>query len=232
MKDIYSGENSEYFKLKKDWDVGDSPWKAKYAFDIINKNNIKPKSINEVGCGFGEVLLNMDKLYNDVTMNYNGYDIAIDAINVAKKKEKSNVKFFLDNLAEKDVYSDVLLIIDVFEHVPDYLGFIEDCSRRAKYKVYHIPLDVHISAILRGKMIDARNEVGHLHYYTKETALATLEDTEQKVIDYFYTSGNIKTPNKSLKMKIGNVARKVLFSIAPDFTVKLLGGYSLMVITE
>lgn len=232
MKDIYSGENSEYFKLKTDWDVGDSPWKAKYAFDILNKNKINPKSVTEVGCGVGEILLNMDRLYNDKSIVYEGYDIAFDAIKVAKNKETDNVKFFKEDLAKKEVHSDVLLMIDVFEHVPDYLGFVEDCSKRAKYKVYHIPLDIHISSILRGKMIDARNAVGHLHYYTKETALATLIDTEQKVIDYFYTDGNMQTPDKSFKMKFANLFRKALFKIAPDFTVKLLGGYSLMVLTE
>ncbi len=232
MKDIYSGENSEYFRLKTDWDIGDSPWKAKYAFDILKKNNINPKTITEVGCGVGEILLNMDQLYNDPSMRYEGYDIAIDAIKIAKIKERENIKFFNEDLTKKETFTDVLLMIDVFEHVPDYLGFVEDCSKRAKYKVYHIPLDVHMSSLLRGKMIDARNAVGHLHYYTKETALATLVDTEQKVIDYFYTHGNIKTPKKSFKMKLGNIARKVLFSIAPDFTVKLIGGYSLMVITE
>jgi hypothetical protein len=33
-------------------------------------------------------------------------------------------------------------------------------------------------------------------------------------------------------MKITNVARNVLFSFSPDFTVKLLGGHELMVLAE
>lgn len=232
MKDIYSGENSEYYTLKADGDAGDSPWKAQYVHEILKKNVHKPHTINEVGCGVGEILIELNNLYKDSNIIYKGYDIAIDAIKMAKKKETDNITFYNDDLTKKDVFTDVLLMIDVFEHVPDYLGFIEECAKKAKYKVYHIPLDVHVSSILRGKLIDARNEVGHLHYYTKETALATLIDTEQKIIDYFYTEGNIKTPKKTLKMRIANVFRKTLFAIAPDFTVKLIGGYSLMVLTE
>ncbi len=232
MKDIYSQEGSEYFKLKSDWDVGDSAWKAKFAYDLLVKNNIYPESIVEVGCGVGEVLLNIEKNFEDSSIKYSGYDIAIDAINIAKSKETENVKYYRDDLTKLDSFFDVLLMVDVFEHVPDYIGFIEKCAKRAKYKVYHIPLDIHISSLLRGKMIDARNEVGHLHYYTKETALATLVDTEQKIIDYCYTDGTMQTPKKSFKMKLANLARTAMYSVAPDLTVKLFGGYSLMVLTE
>ena len=46
---------------------------------------------------------------------------------------------------------DVLLVIDVFEHVPDYLGFIEKLRQKADLKVFHIPLDLSVSSIVRSK---------------------------------------------------------------------------------
>lgn len=233
VKELYSNKNSEYLKLTDDWHAKDSPWKAKYVFNILKKNNIDPSSIVEVGCGVGEILLNLDSMYGDKEKYYHGYDIAIDAIELAKKKEKDNVTFFLEDFTTvKSTNYHVLLMMDVFEHVADYIGFIETCAAKATYKVYHIPLDIHVSSILRNKMIDARKKVGHIHYFSKETALATIKDSGQEIIDFFYTDGSFETPNKTITQRIMNMPRRVLFPLMPDLTVKLIGGYSLIVLAK
>ena len=38
------------------WHEEDSPWKAKNIYKILEKNNLSPKSVCEIGCGSGEVL--------------------------------------------------------------------------------------------------------------------------------------------------------------------------------
>ena len=51
--------------------------------------------------------------------------------------------------------------------------------------------------VLRASTILAkRNDVGHIHYFTKEIAFRTLIDTGYTIVDYFYTSASNKT-NKS-----------------------------------
>ena len=79
--------------------------------------------------------------------NFTGYDIAPQAIDLCKKLEqKSNVEYIC-----KDIFSetslrvlDLLLVIDVIEHVSDYLGFLYKCKNMAEFKIYHIPLDIHV----------------------------------------------------------------------------------------
>ena len=70
----------------------------------------------------------------------------------------------------------ILLANNFFDHVPDYLGIIEKCKPLPKYKIYHIPLDIHVSAGLRGSFVNARYSVGHLHCFSEESALASLKD--------------------------------------------------------
>ena len=233
MKDIYSNKNSDYLEKTKTWHAEDSPWKAKQVLKILNKHNINPQSVVEVGCGVGEILYSLNEKISDKQISFEGFDIAEDEINIAKKKNVKNVNFHVKDFTscEKGNY-DLLLMMDVFEHVPDYIGFIQKCNAKAKYKIYHIPLEIHLNSVLRNRMIYSRQEVGHLHYFTKETALATLEDTGQEIIDFFYTPCMVERPNKSLKTKIANVFRRIMFAISPDITVKLLGGYSLLVITK
>jgi len=231
MIETYSTTNSEYLKSNESWHVEDSPWKAKQIFNLIYRNNIKPKRIVEVGCGAGEILNQLSNLMQHEAI-YHGYDISPDAFELTKKRVKRGLEFYNEDLLNTNQYYDLCLIIDVFEHVQDYIGFIKKCKEKALYKIYHIPLDIHVSAILRNELAVARAKVGHLHYFTKETALSTLVDSGQEIIDYFYTKGSIELPNQTFRTKVVNIFRRLLFKINPDFSSNLLGGYSLIVLTK
>jgi SAM-dependent methyltransferase len=230
---LYTSINSDYLKNNKTWHVEDSQWKAEQVFKLIRRNDIKPNRVVEIGCGAGEILVQMNNLINDPMVSYEGYDISPDAFELSKERESTNIKFFNQNLLTNDhVFFDLCLIMDVIEHVENCFDFIKQCGKKATYKIYHIPLDLHVSSLLRNKPIETRNSVGHIHFFTKDTALATLSDSGQEIIDYFYTPLSFETPNKSFKTKIANLFRRALFSFLPDFSVRLIGGYSLIVLTK
>lgn len=167
---------------------------------------------------------------NDVT--FTGYDISIDAIRFAKQREKDRLLFKQENLIESDATFDLLLMIDVFEHVDDYMGFLRSCKNKAEYKIFHIPLDASVQMILRNKLISVRESVGHLHYFMKDTAIATLVDSGYEIIDSFYTAGMLDLPKKNFKSKIAYVPRKILYSLNKDFAAKTIGGFSLLVLAK
>ena len=39
-------------------------------------------------------------------------------------------------------YYDLILCIDVFEHVEDYIGFLKTLKNKSKYHIFNIPLDM------------------------------------------------------------------------------------------
>jgi len=230
MKNIYLEENSEYKKNNPSWHVEDSPWKAQKILELITKNNLQVNTVAEIGCGFGEILNQLYfKFSNEVI--FSGYDISEDAYIESISRSKERLQFYKEDLLQKNVYFDLLLMIDVFEHVDDYLGFIRASMTKSNYCVFHIPLDLSISSIARGKLIDARRSVGHIHYFSKETALATIEHCNLEIIDYIYTDGAISL-GKKLKTRILNIFRKLFFNLNKDFAVRLFGGYSLMVLAK
>ena len=232
-KELYTTKNSDYLKNNTTWHVEDSPWKAGQIFKIIKQNALEPNQIVEIGCGAGEVLVQLQNLTKDRDINYEGYDISPDAFELSKGRANEKLHFFEEDLlSKKDAFFDLCLIIDVIEHVDNYIDFIKQCGKKATYKIYHIPLDLHVSALLRHRLIAARKSVGHIHYFTKATALATLDDSGQEILDYFYTPGNLELPGKSAKTKIANIFRKALYKLHPDFAVSVVGGYSLMVLTK
>lgn len=230
MSDIYS--DGTYLKKNTSWHTEDSPSKASWIQKLINQNSLDPKNICEIGCDSGEILNQLSKHYED-NVKFFGYEISPQAFEICKKKSKSNLTFHLSDLLKNDdIYFDIVMAIDVFEHVDDYLGFLIKLKEKAKYKIFHIPLDLSVQTVLRSSpIITARKSVGHLHYFTKETALETLKDTGYEIINHFYTPGGLDLPNRNWKQKLLKIPRKLAFPLNKDLAVRLLGGYSLMVLT-
>ena len=61
--------------------------------------------------------------------------------------------------------------------------------------------------------------------------MATLRDTEYEVVDYFYTNST-ERPNRGWKADMLKFPQKLLFSIDQDLAVRVLGGFSLMVLVS
>jgi SAM-dependent methyltransferase len=223
-----------YLKDNPTWHEEDAPFKAKYIKQIIEKNGLQYRSVLEIGCGIGSVVTNVAKLINDPTKQYTGCDISAEAINIAKTRWNGDVEFVAKDIADIKDVSDILLCIDVFEHVPDYLGFLQKCQKIAKYKIYHIPLDLHVSGVLRDSMNSIRHSVGHLHYFSKRTAIATLEDSGHEIIDYVLTPGALELykMHPSIKRAVANVPRWVTSKVSAELSTRIFGGHSLLVLAK
>jgi cyclopropane fatty-acyl-phospholipid synthase-like methyltransferase len=229
-KTIY--EEGTYFKKNPTWHEEDSPWKAEQITRMLKIHNIIPSRVCEVGCGAGEILSCLANNLGDGVMFY-GYDISPQAFELCGKKEKHNVRFFLRDLFDEDVTFDVVMAIDVFEHVEDYFGFLRKLKGKGIYKIFHIPLDLSVQTVLRSSpILRNRSLVGHIHYFTKETALATLKDTGYEVVDYFYTSSRLELPNLDWKANLMKLPRRIFFSLHHDLAVRILGGWSLLVLAR
>ncbi|GAB3252225.1 hypothetical protein GCM10027347_11160 [Larkinella harenae] len=228
---IYTEQNGAYLQKNPTWHVEDSPWKARQILKMLDRNPIAPQTVAEVGCGAGEIL---NQLYRAMPedVDFTGYDISVDAIMLAKQREKARLRFRHENFLETETVVDLLIMMDVFEHVDDYLGFLKQCRQKAKHTLFHIPLDLSVSAILRNRLMAGRRSVGHLHYFMKETALATLTDSGYEVVDFFYTTGSLDLPMKDFRSRVAVWPRKLLYAINEDMAAKLLGGFSLLVLAK
>jgi hypothetical protein len=124
-------------------------------------------------------------------------------------------------------------MLDVFEHVRDPFSFLEESKRHAKKFIFHIPLDLSAFSLIRkNPLLNVRNQVGHLHFYTKDLALQTLIDCGYKIIDWQYSGAFFNKPTRSFKGKIAAIPRRFLALFNKDFAVRLLGGETLIVLAE
>ncbi len=231
--DIYI--DGTYFKNNPNWGSDDSGWKAELIFKLLAKNNIEPNEITEVGCGTGGILENLSRLFSP-KIQYNGYDISPQAINVAKAKETDQIHFFNeDYLNKEDNKTDVLLTIDVIEHVGDYYGFLEKLKPKSNYFVFHIPLDLSWQTVLKPHiLLQQRQSVGHIHYFTRPMVEWFLKDSGYEIIDWFYTKPVIDQlrPEKGFKRTLKRILRNAGYRFNKDFIAKVWGSYSMMILAK
>ena len=224
--------SKKYLESNPTWHVEDSPWKARQILKIITNNALPVESICEIGCGAGEILNSMQKTLNH--SSFVGYEISEDAYMMCQKIKNKKIRFVLGDLlgTENKDYYNIALAIDVFEHVEDYFTFLRKLKKKADFKIFHIPLDLSVQTIARASpLLRAREKVGHLHYFSKETAIETLKDCGYTILDSFYTNGSLDVP-KNLKARLLNVPRRLLNMLHKGFSVRFLGGCSLMVLTR
>lgn len=225
-------ENGEYIGHNPDWHAADAPQKARWILEMLDRNKLDPSHITEVGCGSGEILVRLQEHLPQAV--FEGFDTSSQAIALAAPKQRNRLVFrHGDYIAAEAGRPDLLMAIDVFEHVEDYMGFIRALKPRAEWKLFHIPLDLSVQGLLRGTpLTHSREAVGHLHYFCKDTALATLRDCGHEIVDWQYTLGAESLPNRKLRTRLLNLPRRLARAINQDFAIRALGGASLLVLTR
>src|SRR5260370_6214160 len=215
------------------WHVEESPWKAKHIEQLLKRHQLSPKTVCEVGCGFGEVLRLLQKDMSE-ECEFWGYEISPVALEQAEKRANSRLHFTLADFTKESTISfDLLLALDVVEHVENYLGFLQEIRPKSQYKILQVPLELSVQTVLRRQaLLQQRNNMGHLHYFTKETFLRTLEDCGYEILDDVYTSSSLELPTHMFTTKLMKAPRRLFYALSRDLAVRVLGGYRLMLLAR
>jgi SAM-dependent methyltransferase len=228
MADIYA--DGTYSTKNPDWHTADSEWKASQITSLLSDHKLNPASCVEVGCGAGLILEHLQKRLHEC--RFSGFDVSPETAKFWRDRSPA-IDFQMGDFTLSREHFDLLLLIDVFEHVEDYLGFLKTLSQRAEYFIFHIPLEMHVSAVLRDRHTHSREAVGHLHYFSRSTALATLASAGYVVIDERFTKLSQQTvEGYTTATFTANLARRFTELLSMKFAAKLLGGYSLLALCK
>jgi len=225
-------EDGTYLDANPSWHEEDSAWKARHIVRMLHANRIEPRTVCEIGCGAGGILDCLaDSFAPDV--RFSGYEISPQALELCKSKERSNLHFFPADAFDDEGGFDLAMAIDVIEHVEDYYGFLRKLGTKGAFTILHIPLDLSVQSVLRSsRLLRDREAVGHIQYFTKETALATLREAGYEVVDCFYTASRLELGNLGWRASLMKLPRRLLFSLNQDFAARVLGGFSILVLAK
>ncbi|HMT75310.1 MAG TPA: class I SAM-dependent methyltransferase [Chitinophagaceae bacterium] len=231
MPQIYN--DGTYLKNNPTWNAEDAPIKASNIIKVIDDIKTSITSVAEVGCGSGEILVELERKLSGISV-FKGFDISIDAISIAKTKETDKIKFEADDFANKETDKtnfDLLLVMDVIEHVENYFAFLNGIAHKSKYTVFHIPLDMCVWTLFREKkLIDSMNRVGHIHNFTENFIKHILSIYGFTVLNQIYTKPTFERISK--KDRILNSVRRITFLINKKLGTKIFGGYSIMLLAK
>lgn len=225
-----------YYKLHTDFHEKDSKEKAKVISMLLNNfNDFKLKSIIDVGCGSGMVLL--DVIHSNNFNRVVGVDISEDAIKRAVMNDsRSEVKWIWSDFKDiKEAMFDVVLLIDIVEHTYNDKHFINSLRNIGKVFIIKVPIERNIingliKFISFGR-IDLykinKKKYGHIQNYTEKSFLETLKDINFKIIKIEY----MHLPKRS---KIGWEVLRILsypfWFISRRFYILFNGGFLVVMV--
>ena len=217
MKDIYT--DGDYLAKNPTWHVEHSGYKAAQVMKLIERNRLSPQTVAEVGCGAGEILnLLHQKLPSQV--EFDGYEISPQAFALCQERAKPRLRYHCTDFLAEPGGHDLILCLDLIEHIPDYLGFLQKLAPKGKHKIFRFPLDLSWMALWKMDL-RARYTVGHIHYFTKEIALAALKDTGFEVLDCYFD-----------REKPSRWIRRMMNRYNEDLTARIFGDCSLMILAR
>lgn len=229
-QDIY--RSGEYWSKNESFHEEDGHYKAEHCFRMLKKYGVpeEPLRVLDIGCGSGRFLYDLSEMMEG---EFLGIDVSDQSIGSAiAKHNRKNLSYQRKELAQVEGMFDLVTMNDVFEHVDDYIGFLRSARPLGKWFYFNVPLDMSAVSVLRGSYMKWREDVGHLHYFSKDSALATLEYAGFEVVGYQYNNyvlHEVRT-RPTIKNVLGALPRLATYAFAPDFSVSALGGASLGVL--
>ena len=226
--------NGNYFSDAQRFS-SDAQFKAANFVDLFlrfktNYSSIPCNSFVDVGCGSGDVI----KLIADAlrangmnTTRFSAYDVSPHVLNV----KNEGINYHMGDFCQSDENVDIVTAFDVFEHVPDTIGFLKSIAQRCKVVGLHIPLDNSLNSSMRNRYHAYLQNPGHLINLDLGSALNLLAFSGLRVVDYKYTFGFLApSGHSSLPSKILYPLRYLFAKLNPWILSKTLGGASLMVV--
>jgi SAM-dependent methyltransferase len=224
--------DGDYAAKNPTWDSEDAPWKVGLIANLLRGQGVSPLSAVEIGCGAGGVIAGLRRYLPDA--NLYGFDITPDAARFWPQHADARIEFALGDFLESgDTRYDLILLLDVLEHVANPHGFLEAIRGRAANFVFHFPLDLSAASVLRETpLLESRDRVGHIHCFTKGLALALLRECDYEIVHWQYTGAAFASPQRTLKTRLATIPRFLAYALNKDWGVRLLGGETLLVLAR
>jgi 2-polyprenyl-3-methyl-5-hydroxy-6-metoxy-1,4-benzoquinol methylase len=227
-------QDGQYLTNNPTWHEQDSPHKARWIASILQRRLISPKTVAEVGCGAAGILRNLAEIFPEAS--FDGWDVSPQVVQLANAKPHPRLGIHLDDILGSGRVWDLLLAIDVLEHMENPAEFLRESRKLCGWATIHLPLDLSVQTVFRGyPLLDLRRNLGHIHMFTRGTARALMEENGWEILEEAYTGGSLELP---LAAGLGNflknwplrLPRRLLFAMSPHLAVRFLGGWSILLL--
>lgn len=183
----------------------DSPWKVTKIIpmvDLFIKNHCDGNEINvlDVGGGAGLILKSISAHIQErhgIKVNKFVLDLSPGMLKIQKRNNPDIKGVFNEDITKvslRDKEMDLVLMIDVIEHVSEPLRALKELRRISKFTIFKVPLEDNsycniLNFLSRGKF--RRNNIetsGHINVYNLSKLRNQIEANAGTIADYYFTN--------------------------------------------
>jgi SAM-dependent methyltransferase len=222
---------ADYAELNPGWHVEDAEDKTTAVLKSMQRASLRPRSICDVGCGAGDVLARLHRTLR--TERAVGYDISQRAVELASRHAADGLRFVAGRV-EPDVQPfDVMLLLDVVEHVPDPVSFLISLRHVAPHAIMNIPLELSVLKVLSpNSLARGRRALGHVHYFNESVVYELLCEADYSITDVWFSPPGTGRVVRDRRRRALRVAQRAATRIGPRIAARTIGGSSLMVVAS
>lgn len=174
MRDLYT--DGTYIKQNPTLHVEDSEYKFFYIKQLLDE--IKPKNnhikILDIGGGAGIIGLKVCEYFLKMGTEISFYalDLSKEMLEIQRKNNPYICEIINEPLESLDSnqHFDLILMIDVIEHIPDKDKIANQINNISEYVVYNIPIEINLVDLMRnikGNYYKGQTAtIGHIHFFS------------------------------------------------------------------
>jgi SAM-dependent methyltransferase len=153
--------------------------KAEHVRTLLQRANLRPAAIAEVGCGDGSLLAELSAF-----ATVDGFELSANAAQYARDRNVARrvETFDGDHVPAKDDEYDLAVLSHVLEHVPDPLPLLKEAARIAAQAIVEVPLEDNRSA-RRPAARRLSEAAGHLHAFNRADVRRLVREAGMTVRD-------------------------------------------------
>ncbi|GGM20580.1 class I SAM-dependent methyltransferase [Dactylosporangium sucinum] len=225
--------SGEYYERNAGYDL-DGPFKARDMLRVLHpvlaQHGYKVRSFADVGCGGGRstkaILDGLVDAGHPVETAL-GYEVSPHVLGLRHE----GVEFRHEDFTESGADVDLVALFDVFEHVPDPIGFVRSVAERCDLLAMHIPLDDNVGNAVLNRYRSLMDDPGHVVFFDTASALTFVAMAGITVQNFRYTYPHRWPSSRtSAAHRLAKPLRAMLVAVNPWLAYKLVGGVSLMVL--
>jgi SAM-dependent methyltransferase len=220
---------ADYAQHNPAWHAEDAEDKVADVFESIRRAHLHPRSICDVGCGAGNVLERLHRTLR--TERAVGYDISRHAIGLASRHVAPGLRFVAGPVENDAEPFDLMLLLDVIEHVPEPVSFLVSLRDIAPTAILNIPLELCVLKVLSAdSLARGRRTLGHVHYFNEGVARELLREAGYAVTDTWFSPPGTGRVVEDPWRRALRAAQRAATRTRPRLAARTIGGCSLMVV--
>jgi len=246
-------QKDDYIKKNPFLHEEDSPWKVSKIIPLVDKfiSYIDKSEINmlDVGGGAGIILKEISIYINEkykIKVNKYILDLSPGMLKIQKKRNPDIKKALNENICKttfKNKEIDLVLIIDVLEHVSNPRKALKELKRISNFVIFKVPLEDCFFSKLWNFVNNGKprqciiENIGHINIYNIDKLKYQIEKHAGQLLDYcftnvfeYYQNSDFYKKNMKFIKKIRNFISNYLFKISPKLCSYFFTDFAMILI--